>query len=156
MHVDDDSDTDADAEAEAEALLLPKSRSRSRSQVSPQEQQVVFRGSAAAGTTVPLFRLSYSVRGKVLLSHLHTHLVAVIHAAYDRMEAHLYLVDAYPDRVPRHKTSFMQEALEDGTGDCDEPEILKKLQTDRPWAHELHKLVSSFVTMLYAPLTVAA
>ena len=155
MHVDDDSDTDADAEAEAEALLLPKSRSRSRSQVSPQEQQVVFRGLAAADITVPLFRLSYSVRGKILLPHLYTRLVAIIHTAYDRMEAH-YLVDAYPDRVPHHKTLFMQEALEDGAGDCDKPEILKKLQTDRPWAHELHKLVSSFVTMSYALLTVAA
>ena len=55
MHVDDDSDTDADVEAEAEALLLPKLHSCSQSQVSSQEQQVVFRGSAAAGITVPLF-----------------------------------------------------------------------------------------------------
>ena len=141
MRLDDDEDSDVGVAEEAEALLLPKARSRSRSHVA---QRVASMEPAVAGSTVALCKLVYGKRGKVSLSCLNPRLASVVRAAVDRIESSLYLVDAFPDRVSRHKFSLTFESLQVAAKDCEEPEILEKLEADSDWARELMSLVSPF------------
>ena len=138
MHLDEDGQSDSSAE-EAEALLLPKSRSHFQSHVS--ERAVSTDLSATAPS---LFDFKYSKNHKLLLTRLHLRLANVVCAALNHMEASLYLVDAFPNRIVHHKLSFTFKALETAAWDSEEPKILDKLNADSHWARELMALVSVY------------
>lgn len=94
-----------------------------------------------------VFDLVYGSGNKVLLKPLHEDLQDVVHHSFWRVEAGLYIANAFPDRRTQDKFAFLQDVLVKGAQDANKPLILKRLKTDSTWSRRLHSLVSGAIVL---------
>ena len=97
-----------------------------------------------------LSTLVYTDNHNVALTKLHPKFKAMVYTAMDRMEASLYLDDAFPDRLGRRKRPMLMQCLLDA---CQEHELHilgERLCADYTWAKKIIKLVCEPSLFFYA------
>ena len=88
-----------------------------------------------------LSTLVYTDNHNVALTKLHPKFKAMVYTAMNRMEATLYLDDAFPDRLGRQKRPMLMQCLLDACQENKLDILGERLCADHAWAKKIVKLV---------------
>ena len=89
-----------------------------------------------------LSTLIFTDHDNIALLKLHPDFKAMLYTAMSRMEASLYLDDAFPDRLGRQKRPMLMQCLLDACREHELEILAERLCTDGTWARKIVKMVS--------------